>query len=73
LSTFYHFKIIQSWGQGILEMAELMNQAGLPAPENETAAGEEDAYLLKSCGLAKYARKVENVCYFIGVWYKILV
>jgi hypothetical protein len=23
--------------------------------------------------LAKYARKVENVCYFIGVWYKILV
>ena len=50
-----------------------MNQAGLPAPENETAAGQEGAYLLKSCGLAKYARSVENVCYFIGVWYKILV
>ena len=47
-------------------MAELMNQAGLPAPENETAAGEEDAYLLKSCGLAKYARKVENICCFIA-------
>jgi len=54
-------------------MAELMKQAGLPAPEIETAAGEDDACLLKSCGLAKYARKVENVCYFIGVWYKILV
>ena len=54
-------------------MAELMNQAGLPAPEIETAVGEEDAYLLKSCGLAKYAREVENFCYFIGVWYKILV
>ena len=41
--------------------------------EIETAAGEDDACLLKSCGLVKYARKVENVCYFIGVWYKILV
>jgi hypothetical protein len=49
-------------------MAELMKQAGLPAPEIETAAGEEDAYLLKSCGLAKYARKVENICCFIRVW-----
>jgi len=49
-------------------MAELMKQAGLPAPEIETAAGEDDACLLKSCGLAKYTRKVENVCCFIGVW-----
>jgi hypothetical protein len=54
-------------------MAELMKQTGLPAPEIETAAGEEDACLLKSYWLAKYARKVENVRYFIGVWYKILV
>jgi hypothetical protein len=28
----------------------------------------DDACLLKSCGLAKYARKVENICCFIGVW-----
>jgi hypothetical protein len=37
-------------------MAELMKQTGLPAPEIETAAGEDDACLLKSCGLAKYAQ-----------------
>ena len=49
-----------------------MNQAGLPAPEIETAVGEEDAYLLKSCGLAKYARKVENFAILLEYGIKFL-
>jgi ATP-dependent DNA helicase RecG len=38
--TFYRCGIIEAWGRGTLKMAELMEQAGLPAPEIETAAGE---------------------------------
>ena len=38
--TFYRCGIIESWGRGTLKIVELMEQAGLPAPEIEADAGE---------------------------------
>jgi len=37
--VFYRRGIIESWGRGTLKMAELSEQAGLPRPEIEEAAG----------------------------------
>ncbi|MBS1808772.1 MAG: putative DNA binding domain-containing protein [Acidobacteria bacterium] len=38
--TFYRRGIIETWGRGTLKMAELMEQAGLFAPEIEVGVGE---------------------------------
>ncbi len=38
--AFYRRGIIETWGRGTLKMAELTEQAGLPSPEFECAAGE---------------------------------
>lgn len=38
--VFYRRGIIESWGRGIIKMAELSRDAGLAAPEIESGAGE---------------------------------